>query len=64
MKILRHYAFTLCLLVGIVLGGAGGLLFGEKALLVKPVGDLFLNLLFMVIVPLVFFSVSSWIAEM
>ncbi|SUB64773.1 Glutamate-aspartate carrier protein [Plesiomonas shigelloides] len=64
MKILRHYAFTLCLLAGIVLGGAGGLLFGEKALLVKPVGDLFLNLMFMVIVPLVFFSVSSSIAEM
>lgn len=64
MKLLRHYAFTLFLLLGIILGGLSGLLFGEGALIVKPVGALFLNLMFVVIVPLVFLSTASAIAGM
>lgn len=64
MKILRHYGFTICLLLGIILGGLSGIIFGEKAAIVQPIGDLFLNLMFVVIVPLVFLSISSSIAEM
>lgn len=64
MKILRHYGFTICLLLGIILGGLSGIVFGEKAAIVQPIGDLFLNLMFVVIVPLVFLSISSSIAEM
>ena len=37
---------------------------GEQATIFKPVGELFLNLLFMTLVPLVFFSVASAIANM
>lgn len=40
------------------------MIFGEDATVVKPFGDLFLNLLFTVIVPLVFFSIASSIANM
>ncbi|EUJ28017.1 Dicarboxylate/amino acid:cation (Na+ or H+) symporter [Listeria floridensis FSL S10-1187] len=64
MKILRNYAFTICLLLGIILGGLAGVIFGAKTEIVKPIGDIFLNLMFVVIVPLVFLSVSSAIANM
>ncbi|EUJ19846.1 sodium:dicarboxylate symporter [Listeria aquatica FSL S10-1188] len=56
MKILRNYAFTICLLSGIILGGIAGVIFGEGTVIVKPIGDIFLNLMFVVIVPLVFFK--------
>ncbi|AKH90322.1 dicarboxylate/amino acid:cation symporter [Edwardsiella tarda] len=64
MHILRHYSFTLCLLLGILIGGLAGVLFGERATLVQPIGELFLNLMFVVIVPLVFLSIAASIAEM
>ncbi|WP_080905076.1 dicarboxylate/amino acid:cation symporter [Parabacteroides sp. Marseille-P3160] len=64
MNILKNYAFTFCLLAGIVIGGVCGIIFKEDASIVKPVGDLFLNLMFVLIVPLVLFSVSSAICNM
>ncbi len=60
----KSYRFTLTLLFAILAGGAAGLIFGTKASVVKPFGDLFLNLMFMMIVPLVFFSIASAIANM
>lgn len=61
---LKNYRFTLVLLSAIVIGGLAGIIFGPKAAVVKPFGDLFLNLMFMIIVPLVFFSIASAIASM
>ncbi|MCM3586147.1 dicarboxylate/amino acid:cation symporter [Mesobacillus maritimus] len=63
-SILKSYRFTLILLGSIILGGIIGLIFGPKAQVIQPLGDLFLNLLFMMIVPLVFFSISSAIGNM
>jgi Na+/H+-dicarboxylate symporter len=60
----KNYRFTIILLGAIVIGGAVGLIFGTKTAVVKPFGDLFLNLMFMIIVPLVFFSIASAIANM
>src|SRR5699024_12531909 len=48
----------------IMIGAIIGLIFGEKATIIKPFGDVFINLLFMVVIPLVFFSISSAIANM
>src|SRR6476469_5975367 len=62
--ILKNYKGTLLLLLAIVIGGIAGIVFGPKVAIVKPFGDLFLNLMFMIIVPLVFFSISSAIANM
>ncbi|MBC1434556.1 dicarboxylate/amino acid:cation symporter [Listeria rocourtiae] len=64
MKILKNYAFSLFLIAGIIIGGAAGLIFGDKTSVVRPIGELFLNLMFVIIVPLVFLSVSSAIANM
>lgn len=64
MNILKNYTFTLLLLGGILIGGICGVVFGEEASIVKPIGDIFLNLMFVLIVPLVFFSISSSICNM
>ena len=61
---LKNYSFSLILLTSIALGAGLGLIFKEKAAVLKPLGDIFLNLLFTAVVPLVFFSISSAIAEM
>ncbi|WP_123053770.1 dicarboxylate/amino acid:cation symporter [Clostridium sp. JN-1] len=63
-KLFKNYGFSIILLSSIVLGAIIGIIFGSKALILKPFGDLFLNLMFMVITPLVFFSVTSAIANM
>ena len=64
MNILKNYTFTLLLLAGIILGGISGIIFGKDTSIVKPIGDIFLNLMFVLIVPLVFFSISSSICNM
>jgi len=64
MSKLKAYRFPLILISSIIIGSIIGLIFGEKASIIKPFGDLFLNLLFMVVVPLVFFSITSAVANM
>lgn len=64
MRIIKTYAFTICLIIGIVIGGISGIVFGEKASVVKPIGDIFLNMMFVLIVPLVFLSISTAIYNM
>ncbi len=55
---------SLILLGGISVGCVLGLIFKEKSVVFKPFGDIFLNLLFTIVVPLVFFSLSSTVATM
>ncbi|MGL5348700.1 MAG: dicarboxylate/amino acid:cation symporter [Peptostreptococcaceae bacterium] len=59
-----NYKSTIILLGAIILGGIVGVAMGPEAVVFKPIGDLFLNLLFMILVPLVFFSVTSAISNM
>lgn len=60
----KNYKTSLILLGAILIGGIVGSLIGPKATIFKPIGELFLNLLFMTLVPLVFFSVTSAISNM
>jgi Na+/H+-dicarboxylate symporter len=60
----RPYHFLILLFCSILLGGLTGYLMGPSASVLKPLGDIFLNLIFTFVVPLVFFSVSSAIAGM
>lgn len=57
-SILKNYASTLWLLAGLVAGGLCAVFCPGVAHIVKPLGDIFLNLLFVLVVPLVFFGVS------
>ncbi|WP_244281991.1 dicarboxylate/amino acid:cation symporter [Maledivibacter halophilus] len=50
--------------IGFALGILLGLIFKEKILIIKPLGDLFLRLIKMIVVPLVFFSIISGITSM
>ena len=60
----NNYKSSIVLLGAILIGGIIGATMGEKATVLKPIGELFLNLLFMTLVPLVFFSVTSAISNM
>ncbi len=60
----RNYASSIILLVAITVGAVLGIVLKDKAVLLKPLGDIFLNLLFTVVVPMVFFSISSAVAGM
>lgn len=55
----KNYGSTLLLLLGLVVGGVLGVVLGENAAVLRPVGKLFLNLIFVLVVPLVFFSVAQ-----
>lgn len=61
--ILKNYSSLLLLLGGIVAGSVLGLIFGEQVEVIKPIGDIFLNLLFTAVIPLVFFAIASAIAN-
>ncbi len=45
--------------IGILIGIGLGLVLGERASVIKPLGDIFLRLLLMLIVPLTFFTLTS-----
>jgi len=49
---------------GLILGLATGLVFGESAQTLKPIGTLFINLIKMLIVPLIFVTLVSGIVAM
>ena len=52
------------LITGIIGGSIIGIIFGKQAEILKPVGDIFLNLLFVAVIPLVFFAIASAIANL
>ena len=60
---LKSYGFSLLLIASLFAGAALGLIFKKDAVMFKPLGDVFLNLLFTAIVPLVFLSISSTVAS-
>ena len=64
MKKLKDYKSLIILLCSIILGSILGLIFGTKVTFFKPLGDIFLNLMFTLVVPLIFFTVASAIASM
>lgn len=64
MNFWKNYKSSIILLVSIIIGGIVGLIMGEKASIFEPVGNLFLNLIFTLLIPIVFFSITSAIANM
>lgn len=64
MKFIKNYKSTIILLLSIILGMIVGIIFKEKASYLKPFGDLFLNLLLVIIVPLIFLTITVSIGKM
>ena len=62
-SILKNYSNILLLLLGIFVGSIFGIFFPETVSFLKPIGDIFLNLLFVTVVPMVYFAVSNSIAN-
>lgn len=52
------------ILVGMILGITVGVIFGEQATVLKPIGTLFVNIIKMLIVPLVFCSLIVGVTSM
>lgn len=57
------YREPLILIAFVILGAILGLTLGERASFLYPIGQIWLNLLFVLLVPLIFFSISSSIAN-
>ena len=60
----KNYKQTIILLVAIIIGAILGMIFGEKAEVLAPFGDLFLNLMLVIVVPLIFLTISISISKM
>ncbi len=74
-KILKNYGFIIFMLLGIIAGcvvgalwpavkDAEGNILEEGARVLEPLGTLFINLMFCIVVPMVFCSIASAIANM
>ena len=63
-SIWEAYRFSIILIGAIIIGSFIGVHFGEKAKVLKPLGDLFINGMFTIVVPLVFVTISSSISSM
>jgi len=64
MRKLKNYKSMIIMVMAIILGGLVGLLWGEGASVLSPFGDLFLNMLLIVVVPLIFLTITSSIYKM
>lgn len=57
------YRDPLILIAFVIVGAVLGLTLGEKAAVLYPIGQIWLNLLFVLLVPLIFFSIAGSIAN-
>lgn len=63
-KVFKNYKSSIILIFAILIGAIVGLIFKEDAKVLSPFGDIFINLLLVVIVPLVFLTITTSIAKM
>lgn len=63
-KFLSNYKSTIILIAAIIVGAIVGIIFQEKAAVLSPLGDVFLNLLLVIIVPLIFLNITTAITKM
>lgn len=63
INFLKSYKSSIIILSSIFFGVFVGIIMGEKARIFLPLGDIFINLTFTIATPLIFFSISSSIAN-
>ena len=64
MVSVKNFKQTFILILAMILGTIIGLVLGEKSSSLSPFGDLFLNLLLVIIPPLIFLTIATSIAKM
>ena len=60
----KKMSLALKTFIGFGLGIVIGLIFKEKASIIKPLGTIFLNMIKMIVVPMVFFSITAGVASL
>lgn len=63
-EFLKNYSSLLLLLLGIFLGTLVGIFIPQVVSWLKPLGDIFLNLIFAAVIPLIFFAIASSVANL
>ena len=61
---IKNYKSSLILLLSIIIGTIAGLIFKDKITCLKPLGDLFINMLLVIVVPLIFLTITTSIGKM
>lgn len=65
MKVLKKYVFPICMVVALIIGTILGLFASDNFITnIAPLGDIFVNMMFTLVVPLVFFTVVSSIVNL
>ena len=64
MKAWKNIPLYMKIFILLIAGGVIGFVFGENVAVLAPVGDAYIKLLKMLIVPLVFFSIISGVTKL
>lgn len=65
LKVLKNYLFSIFMLLALIIGTILGLYASDEFVsTISPLGNIFVNLMFTLVVPLVFFTITSSIANM
>lgn len=62
-KIIKNYKQSIILIGSLIIGTIVGLIFKDKATVLEPLGTLFINMLLVVVVPLIFLSITTSIGK-
>lgn len=63
-KFIRNYKSSIVLIMAIIIGTVIGIIFKEKASILSPLGDIFINMLLVIVVPLIFLTITVSISKM
>lgn len=62
-KLFKNYKFPIILIMSIIIGSILGIILKDNVKYIKPLGTIFINMLYVIVVPLVFFTISSSISK-
>lgn len=63
MNFWKNYKSTIILIGSLIIGAIIGVVMGEDASILAPLGTLFMNMMFVLIVPLIFLTITTSIAK-
>ena len=63
-KFIRNYKSSIVLIMAIIIGTVIGIIFKERANILSPLGDIFINMLLVIVVPLIFLTITVSISKM